>query len=84
MAEKVKPKKALGQHFLTDLGVARRIAETISQDCGLPILEIGPGMGVLTQFLTENNHELKVIEIDTESVEYLHRVYPMLNQFFNH
>lgn len=79
MTEKVKPKKALGQHFLTDLGVARRIAETISQDCGLPILEIGPGMGVLTQFLTENNHELKVIEIDTESVEYLHRVYPKLD-----
>ena len=48
----VKPKKALGQHFLTDLSVARRIADTLA-DTGLPILEIGPGMGVLTQFLLE-------------------------------
>ena len=78
MTEKVKPKKALGQHFLTDLSVARRIAETIPANNALPILEIGPGMGVLTQFLNQNERELKVIEIDTESVDYLHRVYPNL------
>lgn len=80
MINKVKPKKALGQHFLTDMGVARRIAETL--DCpkakGLSVLEIGPGMGVLTQFLMQSDKALKVIEIDTESVDYLHRVYPEL------
>lgn len=78
--DKVKPKKALGQHFLTDMGVARRIAETLLSDvaAGLPVLEIGPGMGVLTQFLMQGPTRLKVIEIDTESVDYLHRVYPEL------
>lgn len=80
MVNKVKPKKALGQHFLTDLSVARRIAGSL--DCegalSLPVLEIGPGMGVLTQFLMERKDSLKVIEIDTESVDYLHRVYPGL------
>lgn len=77
---KVKPKKALGQHFLTDLNIARRIAETINIPpySSLPVLEIGPGMGVLTQYLMSQNRELKVVEIDTESVEYLHRVYPDL------
>ncbi|MCM1006242.1 MAG: 16S rRNA (adenine(1518)-N(6)/adenine(1519)-N(6))-dimethyltransferase RsmA [Prevotella sp.] len=77
---KVKPKKALGQHFLTDQGIARRIAETLDIDPykALPILEIGPGMGVLTQYLMEEKRPLKVVEIDTESVEYLHRVYPNL------
>ena len=49
----VKPKKALGQHFLTDLGIARRIADTLDGFIGLPVVEVGPGMGVLTQFLLE-------------------------------
>lgn len=81
MQDKVRPKKGLGQHFLTDLSVARRIAETLDTPMAqsIPTLEIGPGMGVLTQFLINRPNPLKVIEIDTESVDYLHRVYPDLN-----
>lgn len=69
----VRAKKALGQHFLTDLSVAQRIAATLDAYRGLPVLEIGPGMGVLTRFLLDAGHDLTVVEIDTESVEYLHR-----------
>ena len=69
--QKVKPKKALGQHFLTDLSVARRIAETLNDYIGQPVIEVGPGMGVLTQFLLELGHDTTVAEIDSESVEYL-------------
>ncbi len=67
----VKPKKALGQHFLTDMSVARRIADTISDCPDLPVVEVGPGTGVLTQFLVEDHRDLTVIELDSESVEYL-------------
>lgn len=69
----VKPKKALGQHFLTDLGVADRIASTLDAYRGDDILEIGPGMGVLTRFLLEKHpaDKLTLAEIDTESVEWL-------------
>lgn len=67
----VKPKKALGQHFLTDLGIARRIADTVADCPGLPVIEVGPGMGVLTQFLLEAGRDLTVVELDRESVEYL-------------
>ena len=74
----VRAKKHLGQHFLKDLGIARRIAETLG-DAPQNVLEIGPGMGVLTQFLLANpNYNLRVIEIDTESVEYLGRNFPAL------
>ena len=76
--DKVRPKKALGQHFLTDMSVARRIADTLTDYAGLPILEIGPGMGVLTQFLLEGGHDLSVVEIDKESVEYLNKHFPAL------
>ena len=76
---RVKPKKALGQHFLTDLSVASRIAATMDAAGDLPLLEIGPGMGVLTQFLLEKDRELKVVEIDSESVEYLEREFPALD-----
>lgn len=70
--QKVKPKKALGQHFLTDLGVARRIASTLDDFASLPVLEVGPGMGVLTQFLLETpGRELTVVELDAESVGWL-------------
>ncbi len=74
MRSAVKPKKALGQHFLTDMSVAQRIAKTLEYPDKehLPVLEIGPGTGVLTQFLLADNKELKVVEIDSESVEYLH------------
>ena len=81
----VKAKKALGQHFLTDLPTAERIAGTISSEalaesCGaekatiwgtLPVVEIGPGMGVLTDFLVADGRDVTAIEIDHESVEYL-------------
>lgn len=69
----VKPKKALGQHFLTDLGVAERIASTLDGYAGCDILEIGPGMGVLTRFLLEKHPagKVAVAEIDHESVEWL-------------
>lgn len=67
----VRAKKHLGQHFLTDLGVSQRIADTIDQSSEKNVLEIGPGMGVLTQFLLNKDKNLQVIEIDTESVVYL-------------
>lgn len=68
----VKPKKALGQHFLTDLSVAERIATTVAE-VESPILEIGPGMGVLTRFLLEQHpaSQITLVEIDHESVEWL-------------
>lgn len=69
--DNVRAKKHLGQHFLTDLSIAQRIANSLDDDCQ-NTLEIGPGMGVLTQFLQHNDKiNLKVIEIDHESVEYL-------------
>ena len=74
----VKPKKSLGQHFLKDLQIARRIAETLDAYKGTPVLEIGPGMGVLTQFLLEAGHDLKVVELDRESVDYLQQNFPAL------
>ena len=64
----VKPKKNLGQHFLTDLSIARQIADTVDACPDIPVLEIGPGMGVLTQYLVEKPREVKAVEIDSESV----------------
>lgn len=75
----VRPKKSLGQHFLHDLQVAQRIADTVDARPGLPLLEVGPGMGVLTQFLMKKGRELKVVEVDRESIEYLQQNYPALN-----
>jgi len=69
--KKVRPKKNLGQHFLTDLGIARRIADTVDAYPDIPVLEIGPGMGVMTQFLVTKPRPFKAVEIDEESVEYL-------------
>lgn len=77
--QKVKPKKALGQHFLTDLSVASRIASTLDAYKGMPVLEIGPGMGVLTRFLIDGGHDVKVVEIDEESVVYLKANFPELD-----
>jgi len=77
MAE-VKAKKHLGQHFLRDLTIAQQIADSLSyQDYDIT-LEIGPGMGVLTQFLLQKTTELHLIEIDKESVKYLNEHYPQL------
>lgn len=67
----VKPKKALGQHFLTDMSIARRIADTVADCPDLPVVEVGPGTGVLTQFLLEAGRDLTVVELDSESVAYL-------------
>ena len=70
--KQVRPKKNLGQHFLTDLTIAKRIADTVDEPYrDLPVLEVGPGMGVMTQYLVEKPRPLKVVEIDRESVEYL-------------
>ncbi len=90
----VRAKKNLGQHFLTDLNVAARIANTISAEKliergertgnpelqshaaewgRLPVVEIGPGMGVLTRFLVEAGRDVTAVELDSESVEYLGR-----------
>ncbi len=74
----VRPKKNLGQHFLTDLSIAKRIADTVDIRADLPVLEIGPGMGVMTQFLLEKPQELRVVEIDRESVAYLQANFPKL------
>lgn len=77
--QNVRPKKALGQHFLTDLNVARRIADTIDGFTDLPVVEVGPGMGVLTQFLVEKGCDLTVVEIDTESVAWLKANMPAID-----
>lgn len=74
----VKPKKFLGQHFLKDLQVAQDIANTADACPELPILEVGPGMGVLTQFLMTKERPLKVVELDFESVAYLRENFPAL------
>jgi 16S rRNA (adenine1518-N6/adenine1519-N6)-dimethyltransferase len=74
--DKVRAKKNLGQHFLTDLSVAERIADTLQDYRDLPCLEVGPGMGVLTQFLIDKGYNLKVVELDGESVAYLKLHYP--------
>ena len=74
--KQVRAKKQLGQHFLTDLGIARRIADTVDAYPEIPVLEIGPGMGVMTQYLKEKPRPFKVVEIDKESVEYLNERWP--------
>ena len=76
--KQVRPKKNLGQHFLTDLSIARRIADTVDACPALPVLEVGPGMGVMTQYLVEKPRPLKVVEIDRESVAYLNEHFPKL------
>lgn len=76
----VRPKKQLGQHFLTDQDVACRIADTVDACPALPILEVGPGMGVLTQYLLPKGRPVKVVEIDTESVAYLKENMPQLGE----
>ena len=74
----VRPKKFLGQHFLTDLGIAQDIADTVDACPDLPVLEVGPGMGVMTQFLVRKPRLVKVVEIDFESVAYLREHFPAL------
>ncbi|PTX06326.1 dimethyladenosine transferase [Capnocytophaga leadbetteri] len=76
--ELVKAKKYLGQHFLKDLNIAQKIADTLSLTNYNKVVEIGAGMGVLTQFLLKKDTEVYVVEIDKESVAYLEAHYPEL------
>jgi len=76
--EKVKAKKHLGQHFLNDESIAAAIADTLNFEGYDNVLEIGPGMGVLTKYLLEKPITTYVIEIDTESVTYLESNFPKL------
>ncbi len=73
----VRPKKHLGQHFLKNDAIAAQIADSLTGDGYDTVVEIGPGTGVLTQFLQKRNEDLFVVEIDTESVEYLHANFDM-------
>lgn len=74
----VRPKKFLGQHFLKDQEIARRIADTLDDYAGVPVIEVGPGMGVLTQYLIAKKHDLTVVELDRDSIPYLCAHYPEL------
>ena len=78
--KQVRPKKNLGQHFLTDLSIAKRIGDTVDACPDIPVLEVGPGMGVMTQYLVEKPRPFKVVEIDRESVEYLNEHFPKLRE----
>lgn len=77
--DRVRAKKHLGQHFLTDKNIAEKIAHSLTGNNYNKTIEIGPGMGVLTQYLLKMPHETWVAEIDTESVEYLKTHYPNLS-----
>ena len=77
--KQVRPNKNLDQHFLTALTIARRIADTLDACPDLPVLEVGPGMGVMTQYLAEKPRPLRVVEIDAESVAYLYEHFPRLH-----
>jgi 16S rRNA (adenine1518-N6/adenine1519-N6)-dimethyltransferase len=73
----VKPKKSLGQHFLTDKNIARKIIDGLTWNGYNNLIEIGPGTGVLTEFLLElENREIRFLEIDNESIEYLQGRFP--------
>jgi 16S rRNA (adenine1518-N6/adenine1519-N6)-dimethyltransferase len=73
--DQVRAKKHLGQHFLRDENIAKKIADTLTLQGYKDVLEIGPGMGVLTKYLLKKDIKTHVIEIDTESVEYLKNNY---------
>ena len=74
----VTPKKKLGQHFLNDLNIAEKITNQPFINHGKNVLEIGPGMGVLTNFLIKKKINLKLIEIDSEAVSFLSKTFPTL------
>jgi 16S rRNA (adenine1518-N6/adenine1519-N6)-dimethyltransferase len=77
----VRAKKNLGQHFLNDKNIAQQIVESLRADKVKKVLEVGPGMGVLTQFLLQNKaYETSVVEIDRESVDYLNQHFPELTE----
>ena len=76
----VRAKKKLGQHFLKDLSIAEKIAQTLRFDTFEKVLEIGPGMGVLTQYLPFEKGNVHLIEIDRDSIAYLKNKYPLQHQ----
>ncbi|KMQ60911.1 16S rRNA methyltransferase [Chryseobacterium sp. BLS98] len=76
----VKAKKHLGQHFLTDENIARKIVEGLSFEGYKNVMEVGPGMGVLTKYLLEKDQTVYLAEIDTESIEYLKNNYPKITE----
>ena len=76
----VKAKKHLGQHFLTDENIARKIVEGLSFEDYKNVMEVGPGMGVLTKYLLEKDQTVYLAEIDTESIEYLKNNYPKITE----
>ncbi len=73
----VRAKKHLGQHFLNDENIAKKIADSLTEKGYNNVLEIGPGMGVLTKYLLEKKSNVTVMELDSESVTYLHEVFPV-------
>ena len=75
----VRAKKHLGQHFLKDETIAEKIGDTLTLDGYKNVLEIGPGMGVLTKYLIEQDIELIAMDLDNESIEYLEKNYPNKN-----
>lgn len=77
----VRAKKHLGQHFLKDKNIAQRIVDSLTWEDYNQVLEIGPGMGVLTKFLIEAKQNISVVEIDHESVEFLQKNYPELTVY---
>lgn len=79
----VRPKKHLGQHFLKDLNIARKIVDALQAN-GTSVLEVGPGTGVLTQFLIQEHPELFIIDVDGESIEYLKKQFPALGNRIIH
>ena len=82
MGNYVKPKKHLGQHFLEDMSIAQRIADSLTIHGGYKrVLEIGPGTGALTQFLLKKDYLTEVVEVDRESVQFLGMKYPDLKVY---
>ncbi|MFO7879984.1 MAG: 16S rRNA (adenine(1518)-N(6)/adenine(1519)-N(6))-dimethyltransferase RsmA [Bacteroidota bacterium] len=76
----VKPKKQLGQHFLTDPGIAKRICDALDNPKSLPVLEIGPGKGILTSILIERFDDFYAVETDQEACDYLTEKFPALEK----
>ncbi|MCS3529451.1 16S rRNA (adenine(1518)-N(6)/adenine(1519)-N(6))-dimethyltransferase RsmA [Chryseobacterium sp. JUb7] len=76
----VKAKKHLGQHFLTDENIARKIVEGLSFEGYKNVMEVGPGMGVLTKYLLEKDQNIYLAEIDNESIEYLKNNYSSITE----
>jgi 16S rRNA (adenine1518-N6/adenine1519-N6)-dimethyltransferase len=80
----VKPKKRYGQHFLTDPGIAKRICDSLRNDLSLPVIEIGPGKGVLTRILSERFTDFFAVETDDEAMEYLKKTFPGIDTAIIH